>query len=124
MASVPPGIISGKDSHEDTALVSSMVDLGWKRTGSGFTDWEPTRVKETVIRIPEDVEIPILMEDDIFGEVHGFIFDMLTSHRVFPLKDTTFVATDDEAKMLRAELLLAPTPEQACPMCRSPCGTK
>eukprot|EP00978_Attheya_sp_CCMP212_P002945 scaffold6057_cov66-Attheya_sp.AAC.5 len=116
VATVPPDIISDKENAKDTYLVSSMVDLGWKRTGSGFTDWKPERVKETVIRIPEDVKIPILTEDDVFGEVNGFIFDVLTSHRLFPLKDTTFVATDEEAKMLRAELLLAPTPEQACPV--------
>jgi hypothetical protein len=116
VAYIPADIIAGTDAAEDTALVSSKVDLGWKRTGSGFGDWESTRLRQKVVRIPEDVEIPILREDDVFGEINGFIFKVLTSKRVYPLVDTTFVATDEEAKMLREELLLAPTPEQACPV--------
>lgn len=112
VSSIPSSVIGGEDNRDENDLVSEDVNLGWKKNIFTGWEWEKTRLEEEIIDISDDVQIPLLKEDDILGEVKTIdtlIFLAVQTEALFPLKDSTFkLESDEEAKMIREELLMAP----------------
>jgi hypothetical protein len=112
VASIPSTVIGGDGDRDENDLVSEDVNLGWKKNIFTGWEWETTRLEEEIIEFSDDIEIPLLKDDDILGElkkINTLIFLAVQTETLFPLSDSTFkLESDEEAKMIREELLMAP----------------
>eukprot|EP00978_Attheya_sp_CCMP212_P016932 scaffold44736_cov62-Attheya_sp.AAC.4 len=112
VASIPSSVIGGERNRDENDLVSEDVNLGWKKNIFTGWEWEKTRLEEEIMEFSDDIQIPLLKEDDILGElgkINTLIFLAVQTETLFPLRDSTFkLESDEEAKMIREELLMAP----------------
>ena len=118
VASTPPDVIKAKKHPIDGSfLKTEEVDLGWKKTGSGFAAWEKDPASEELIRLTRDLTIPLLTEDEFLGEVDANLFEFLRSKTFLPFRDKMYTLnSDEEAEKLLDELKLLPKEDQASPI--------
>ena len=93
-------------------LDTEKFDLGWKKTGDGFDDWEKDAAKVTTHKVSNELSIKMLREDDVFDKA-GPLFDFGTKFVrkscLFPLDDkVVFFKSEKDAIACTEDCNLAP----------------
>jgi len=92
-------------------VCTSETDLGWKKTGDGFGDWERVHVRQIEHQVSDNNKATILDECEFLGQytcIESITGKALRSTFLFPMVDSTKeIASDGEAKTLMKELELA-----------------
>ena len=98
-------------------LDTEKFDLGWKKRGAGFDDWEKDAAKVTTRKVSNELSIKMLREDDVFdkaGPVFDFATKFVRKSCLFPLDDkVVFFKSEKDAIACTEDLNLAPG--MACP---------
>ena len=112
---LPEAVIKGEGknaakTNED--IDTSEVDLGWKKSGEGFKDWEKCSVKVNHSKVSNNFTCLILSEDDLIEEdsffdgvkkwLEGSTFGAL----IFPMKHTFQFRSVEMSEKVMKELRL------------------
>jgi len=101
-SNVFPNIIRSQNANPatDAMVTTKDIDLGWEKTGKGFSDWKPSKEKVTdTRRISDHFTTAFLKEDDLFGDNSVSLFPP------FPIEDSAlYLDSNDSAYALLEDL--------------------
>lgn len=96
----------------DEDVKTELVNLGWERTGSGFSDWKQKKARERTMKLTKSLKIEIIRDDDftddrkISEDIFGWA---LRWQYIFPLddKEDVFFASNAEAETCLKDLRMS-----------------
>ena len=94
-------IRKNKNPYLDTELTTEKIDLGWKKTGDGFADWEAdgNSVNQLTHNVSDNFSTDILGEDDVFSQytwVEKIVGKATRNRFLLPLDDSGVMFEDDK----------------------------
>ena len=88
-----------EDPPTEADIKTEEINLGWKRTGDAFDDWEPAHVMKIKHDVSKTFSTVILGEDDLFGKytfIEKLIGRALRNRILLPLEDSNLMVKDEE----------------------------
>ncbi|KAL7564934.1 hypothetical protein ACA910_010332 [Epithemia clementina (nom. ined.)] len=99
----PEKFIQANDNPQtDKDISTKEADLGWKKTGKGFSDWRRVGVKSINVKVSKQFKTSVLREDDFLGDytvLEEVAFSALRNRCLFSVDDIISFAPSD--KILR-----------------------
>ena len=116
LLTMPSSLIAGNENaRSDEFIVTEEVDLGWVKTGEGFSDWDKKFIPATTFEITDDLSIRMILEDDMTGEMSKVMelsFDVLRNTKLYPIEDVDVkFESKEEADQFLKDFKLHPLPD-------------
>jgi hypothetical protein len=96
----PAAFITAVQNHPtDVDVTTEETDLGWKKTGDGFDEWEKDHVVSIKHKVSKHFSTSILGEDDNFGSytcIEKLTGIAVRNRCLLPLEDSNIILKDDD----------------------------